>query len=372
MRSAFSTALAFAAALPTAFAHYNFEALIVNGNVTEPYQYVRKTTNANSPITDVTSKDIVCNAGGLDADIRSATKTHAVSPGDEVGFTINSEIGHPGPLAVYMSKAPTGTEASDYLGDGDWFKVYEMTWKSIGEDGVQWANYMNGQSQGINNFTFTLPKDTPKGTYLMRAEHVGLHGAGEKGGAQFYIGCAQLTVDGTGAGKPSPVVSLPGAYTGTEPGLLLSIYYPPVTNYTAPGPKVWPSGCEDHTPNFAGQASDGDCTNDKEGSGSASGSAAPVASDAPATEAPAATEAATDAPAPTFATLVPTVSAPVNGSAAAPTSAPAAPVEQPSQASDAAPVATKAPSTGGSKSCSSKRKAKRAAKRAAAKWARKN
>ncbi|KAF4337144.1 endo-beta-1 4-glucanase D [Fusarium beomiforme] len=340
MRSSFSTALAIVAALPSAFAHYNFDALIVNGEVTKPYEYVRKTTNNNSPITDVTSKDIICNAGGLDKDIRAATKTHKVSPGDEVGFTVASEIGHPGPLSVYLSKAPDGTAASDYLGDGDWFKVYEMTWKTIGADGITWANYLNGQSGGINNFTFTLPKDTPKGTYLMRAEHVGLHGAGEKNGAQFYIGCAQITVDGNGAGKPSPVVSLPGAYKATDPGLLLSIYYPPVTNYTAPGPKVWPSGCEDHTPNFAGQASDGDCTNDKAGSGSGSGSAAPVASDAPATEAPIATEA----PASTEA-----------AGAATPTEAP---VEQP--ATTSAPVATKAPSTGGK--CKAKRAAKRAAK----------
>ncbi|KAF9771227.1 hypothetical protein IL306_011145 [Fusarium sp. DS 682] len=334
MRSSFSTALAIVAALPTAFAHYNFDALIVNGEVTKPYEYVRKTTNYNSPITDVTSKDIICNAGGLDKDIRAATKTHKVSPGDEVGFTVASEMGHPGPLAVYMSKAPDGTEASDYLGDGDWFKVYEMTWKTIGSEGITWANYLNGQSGGINNFTFTLPKDTPKGTYLMRAEHVGLHGAGEKNGAQFYIGCAQLTVDGNGAGKPSPVVSLPGAYKATDPGLLLSIYYPPVTKYTAPGPKVWPSGCEDHTPNFAGQASDGDCTGDKKGSDS--GSAAPVASDAPASEAPVATEA----PASTKA-----------AGAATPTEAPA---------ETSAPVPTKAPSTGGK--CKAKRAAKRAAK----------
>jgi hypothetical protein len=335
MRTSFSTVLALAAALPTAFAHYNFEALIVNGEVSEPYQYVRKTTNNNSPITDVTSKDIVCNAGGLDKDIRAATKTMKVSPGDEVGFTVATEMGHPGPLSVYLSKAPDGTEASDYLGDGDWFKVYEMTWKKIGAEGVEWANYMNGQSGGIQNFTFTLPKDTPKGTYLMRAEHVGLHGAGEKNGAQFYIGCAQITVDGTGAGKPSPLVKLPGAFKATDPSLLLSIYYPPVTKYDAPGPRTWPNACTDHTPNFAGQASDGDCTGDKKESGSDSGSAAPVASDAPATDAP-----ATDAPA---------TSAP----AATPTAAAAATTEAP-----AAPVATKAPSS----KCKAKRAAKKAAK----------
>lgn len=57
--------LAAAAFLPAVLAHYNFEALIVNGNVTDPYEYVRKTNNSNSPITDITSSNMICNSGGL-------------------------------------------------------------------------------------------------------------------------------------------------------------------------------------------------------------------------------------------------------------------------------------------------------------------
>ncbi|KAJ4317745.1 hypothetical protein N0V84_007182 [Fusarium piperis] len=356
MRASLSSVLAVAAALPSVFAHYNFEALIVNGKATEPYEYVRQTTNSNSPIEDVTSKDIVCNAGGLDATIRAKTKTHAVAPGDEVGFTVNSEISHPGPLAVYMSKAPSGTEGSDYLGDGDWFKVYELTTSDINGDGLQWATYVN--NQGINNFTFTLPNELASGTYLLRAEHIGLHSAGSKGGAQFYIGCAQITVEGSGSGTPSDVVKFPGAYDGSEPGILIGLYYPVPTSYTAPGPKVWPSGCEDHTPNFAGQATDGDCTGSDGAGNSGSGEGA-ASSGSPASEAPAATEApAAGSPTPTFATLVPSATAPSNGTVPAPTAA----QEEPSAANTAAPVATKAPSN-----CSRRRARRAAAKRAAAK-----
>jgi hypothetical protein len=57
--------LAAAAFLPAVFAHYNFEALIVNGNITSPYEYVRQTNNSNSPITDITSTNMRCNSGGL-------------------------------------------------------------------------------------------------------------------------------------------------------------------------------------------------------------------------------------------------------------------------------------------------------------------
>ncbi|KAJ4412888.1 hypothetical protein N0V82_008688 [Gnomoniopsis sp. IMI 355080] len=282
MRSTFACVAAFAS---TALAHYNFEALIVNDNVTSAYEYVRSTTNSNSPVTDVTSQDFICNAGGLDADIMSKTSTYTVQAGDSVGFTINSNIGHPGPLHVYMSKAPDSTTAQDYKGAGDWFKVYSLTTSSITDEGLQWATYVDG---GINNFTFTLPEDLAAGEYLMRAEHIALHGASTKGGAQFYLGCAQLKVEGSGTSTPTDTVSIPGVYDGTEPGILINIYYPVPTNYTDPGPATWPNGCEDHTANYVDQTSDGDCTgstssSSSSGSASATGSGSGSGSSATAT-----------------------------------------------------------------------------------------
>lgn len=283
MRSTFAGVAAFAAC---AAAHYNFEALIVNYNVTSAYEYVRQTTDSNSPITDITSQDFVCNQGGLDADIMAKTSTYSIKAGDQVGFTINSNIGHPGPLSVYLSKAPSGTSAKDYKGDGDWFKVYELTTSSITDQGLQWATYVNG---GINNFTFTLPDTLPSGDYLMRAEHIALHAASTEGGAQFYIGCAQLSVEGSGSGTPSPTVSIPGVYNGTESGIVINIYYPVPTSYDAPGPVTWPNACEDHTANFVDQTSDGDCTNDGGSSSSGSSSSASASASAVSTSAPTAT-----------------------------------------------------------------------------------
>lgn len=254
MRSTLAYGIAFAT---SALAHYNFEKLIVNDNVTGAYEYVRQTTNSNSPVTDLTSQDFICNVGGLDSDIMSKTSTYTVQAGDTVGFTINSNIGHPGPLHVYMSKAPDGTTAQAYKGAGDWFKVYSLTTSSITDQGLQWATYVDG---GISNFTFALPEELAAGEYLMRAEHIGLHGASTKGGAQFFLGCAQLKIEGSGTSTPTDTVSIPGVYDGTEPGVLLNIYYPAPTNYTDPGPVTWPNGCEDHTANFVDQDSDGDCT----------------------------------------------------------------------------------------------------------------
>ncbi|KAJ0333766.1 hypothetical protein COL922a_010543 [Colletotrichum nupharicola] len=248
--------LAAAALVSQATAHYVFPTLIVNGEETERYEFVREAKNSNSPVTDVASEDFVCNKGGNDDDVLAKTKTKAIKAGDEVGFIVENDMGHPGPLQVYMSKAPSS--AAEYKGDGDWFKVYELTTSDITDAGLQWASYVN--NAGIHNFTFTVPKETPSGDYLIRAEHIGLHGAGTAGGAQYYIACAQVTVTGTGSETPAPTIKFPGGYTGNEPGVLINIYYPAPKNYTAPGPVTWPNACEDHTANLLGKTSDGDCT----------------------------------------------------------------------------------------------------------------
>ncbi|KAL1634756.1 hypothetical protein SLS56_002158 [Neofusicoccum ribis] len=234
MQFTLSTIAAVAALVPSISAHYCFNRLVVDGTVVdaEPYEYVRKNTNSNSPVTDVTSNDLRCNVGGLASG--STTKTYEVAAGSEVGFALDSTIGHPGPLQVYMSKADT--TAASYDGSGDWFKVYEMGVSEITSEGLQWA------SNGISNFSFPLAEETPAGEYLLRVEQVGLHGASEKGGAQFYISCAQIKVTGSGAGSPAPNVQIPGVYTGEEPGFLINIYWPIPTNYTMPGPAVWPEG----------------------------------------------------------------------------------------------------------------------------------
>ncbi|KAM0550255.1 hypothetical protein ACHAPJ_008924 [Fusarium lateritium] len=243
--------------LPMSLAHYNHEALIINGKVTEPYEYVRRSTNGWSPVADVTSQDFVCNGGGLNPDTLANTKTARVAPGDILGFTVNIEIGHPGPLAVYMSKAPDGVEAKDYKGDGDWFKIYALTVTAYDKDTVHWANYKYGQA--IRNYTFELPHDVPPGQYLLRAEHIGIHDSAEFAKAQFYISCAQLEVTGNGKGKPSPTVKIPGVYDGREPGILVDIFNPIPTNYDAPGPATWPLACEDRSANILGETWDGDC-----------------------------------------------------------------------------------------------------------------
>jgi hypothetical protein len=83
-----------------------------------------------------------------------------------------------------------------------------------------------------------LPSSLPSGEYLIRVEHIALHGAYGQGGAQFYIACGQINVTGGGNGRPGPLVSFPGAYSPTDPGILFDMYKPQ-QSYTPPGPAVW-------------------------------------------------------------------------------------------------------------------------------------
>ncbi|PNS17796.1 hypothetical protein CAC42_3191 [Sphaceloma murrayae] len=229
--------LALAATLPTALAHYNLDRLTHNGVLTEPYEYVRQLPGvvSNSPFTDVTHPDIRCNNGSFAA--ASRTKVLSVKAGDNVGFTVRDVLGHPGPLFAYMSRS-TKADVTQYEGDGDWFKIYEMGVKSYG-------NYTVSMKWMVDNWTqfnFTIPKEIPDGQYLLRGEHLAVHGSGQVGGAQFYFSCAQIEVTGGTGGTPSPVGKFPGIYNARDPGIFFNPYYPPMVNYTMPGLQVYPAG----------------------------------------------------------------------------------------------------------------------------------
>lgn len=98
--------------------------LTANGVSKPDWQVVRKTANYQNvnPITDINSQAMTCyelasgpqGAGVLD-----------VTAGGQITFTISPNIYHPGPVNVYMAKAPSGN-VLNFDGKGNvWFKVYE-------------------------------------------------------------------------------------------------------------------------------------------------------------------------------------------------------------------------------------------------------
>ena len=132
------TALAILASIttPLCSAHYTFTRLLVNGQPRGgEWEYVRLHSRAYFPTTPqeaANSPDFRCNQG---AGSGANTGVYTVKPGDRVGLLQGNGAGgmlHPGPVQIYMSKAPNGVK--DYDGSGEWFKVYESKLCSQGTE----------------------------------------------------------------------------------------------------------------------------------------------------------------------------------------------------------------------------------------------
>ncbi|KAF2192557.1 lytic polysaccharide monooxygenase [Zopfia rhizophila CBS 207.26] len=227
MKLSHAIAISLAAEAVTALPapHYTFPALTGSSD----WQYVRQTVNyqSNAGLSDVSSDQIRCYTSG-----GKSAQTMSVAAGSSVGFKANPNIFHPGPLQFYMAKVPEGQSASSWDGKGNvWFKIYSEKASSSGGQ-LSWASLNKG------SVSVTIPRSTPSGEYLLRIEHIALHQASNTNGAQFYISCAQVKVTGGGNGTPGPLVSFPGAYKATDPGIKVNIYSG-ATSYTPPGPSVW-------------------------------------------------------------------------------------------------------------------------------------
>ncbi|KAI1393861.1 glycoside hydrolase family 61 protein [Hypoxylon trugodes] len=223
-----ATAFALLVAGAQAAPHYTFPKLAG----TSDWSSVRTTANfqSNGPVTDVNSDAIRCyqrDAGG-------APDTTQVKAGGQITWVAAPNIYHPGALSAYMAKVPSGQTAADFDGKGKvWFKVYQdMPTTSGGQ--YTWPS--NGKAQ----VSFTVPQCLAEGDYLFRIEHVALHSASAAGGAQFYISCAQVHVSGgSGSAQPKDLVSFPGAYKATDPGLMINIYNNGGKAYQPAGPSVF-------------------------------------------------------------------------------------------------------------------------------------
>ncbi|KAI2467441.1 glycosyl hydrolase family 61-domain-containing protein [Annulohypoxylon bovei var. microspora] len=234
--------LALSSTIPLVSAHWKYSRLIVNDEVVgEPWQYIRHHTNSNAPLTNVNATDFRCNAGAQPA------ATYTVRAGDALGFGIDEHFGHPGIQQAYLSQAPGNATAAEYDGSGGWARIYSLTTTPTnGTETLTWATH------NIQSFRFVLPADTPAGEYLVRAEGLALHAAHKWAQAQFYVSCAQVKVvsgdatlgkSGRGEeGEIGPLVKIPGVYRGDEPGVLIPVFWSYLTNYTAPGPALWPEG----------------------------------------------------------------------------------------------------------------------------------
>nr|QHX39627.1 lytic polysaccharide monooxygenase 2 [Gelatoporia subvermispora] len=217
-------------------AHATFQELWVNG-VDMGSACVRMPLS-NSPVTDVTSDDLACNVNATPSD-----GVCSINPGDQVTVEMHQQPGdrscatqaiggdHYGPINIYLAKVADATSAVGY--EQSWFKVNEMGLPSDNPD--YWATEVLNDNCG--HYTFTVPEDIEPGNYLIRSEVIALHVASSVGGAQFYMSCFQVNVGGSGTVLPSGV-SFPGAYSATDPGILINIYQQ-LDTYAIPGPSPY-------------------------------------------------------------------------------------------------------------------------------------
>lgn len=235
-----TTAALFATGASLATAHYTFSQLIINDEtVGTDWTYIREHTRGYMPTKgdQILENDFRCQPGAATG---ANTDVYTVKAGDKIALKQafgGTGMAHPGPAQVYMSKAPNG-DVKSYDGSGDWFKVSEQLLCSSPSGGAiqtdAWCTYME------DRIGFTLPARIPAGEYLVRAEHIPLHGA-HVGEAEFYYACAQVKVEESGkrAWAPTRTVKIPGVYAVDDPSINFSIWNDAITEYKpTPGPEV--------------------------------------------------------------------------------------------------------------------------------------
>ncbi|KAJ7288324.1 glycosyl hydrolase family 61-domain-containing protein [Mycena rebaudengoi] len=197
---------------------------------------VIRQVSTNSPVTSVTSSDLTCGPDALPAqDVATA------NPGDRIGLHWISDSSSGlwfhdhGPMLTYLASCGNGPCSAFNASQASWFKIEET---GRDADGKWVQARINSTASTTANIT--LPSTLAAGQYLLRHEIIALQKGEEQGGAEFYPSCSQIDVGGSGSGVPSSsdLVKLPGAYSATDPGILVDVYSNTNAVYTFPGPPV--------------------------------------------------------------------------------------------------------------------------------------
>ncbi|EJD00880.1 uncharacterized protein FOMMEDRAFT_110262 [Fomitiporia mediterranea MF3/22] len=227
--------------LPFAAAHGYVRSLTIDGKkfkgnvpngATNPS--VIRQVNSVEPVKGATNKALNCGPSAKKASLLADANPGSTLEFDWAGGDGSNWPHNIGPMMTYLASCGDTTCDKFDGSDAKWFKIDEVGLK--GDSGSTWfqQDLMNGKTAKVK-----LPNNLASGQYLVRHEIIGLHIAEKEGGAEFYPSCAQLNVGGNGSGKPSSseLVSLPGAYKDTDPGILFNAF-DGNKKYTFPVPKV--------------------------------------------------------------------------------------------------------------------------------------
>ncbi|KAF1946949.1 hypothetical protein EJ02DRAFT_492048 [Clathrospora elynae] len=226
-------------------------------------------------IKDLSTVNLRCNNNGA----LGTGLTGTIAAGDKLLSTWSQWTHLPASFLVYMAKCPGACDSFDGAGKV-WFKIFQQGLISGTENSGVWAG---NAIVATLKATITIPAALAPGNYLIRHELIAVHQANNP---QFYPECSQFTVTGSGTASPSSsyLVSFPGAYSATDPGIAFNIdsdAAKTATSYPIPGPAVW------------------------DGTGSSPAPSDPEPTDAPAPEPTPTTLVTSVAPAPTVPACTP-------------------------------------------------------------------
>lgn len=169
-----------------------------------------------------------------------ASQSLNAMPGDVLHFdwTVHDLNKWPhdyGPMITYLADCGS-TPCSEFdTNDARWFKIHQAGKRGSG----RWVqeDLFRDQTTPV-----TLPSNLAAGNYIVRHEIIALHIAEERRRAEFYPGCVQITVGGSGTGRPTraELVSFPGGYTDDDEGIFIrdvSVVYGD-GEYAFPGPPI--------------------------------------------------------------------------------------------------------------------------------------
>ncbi|KAF8996128.1 glycosyl hydrolase family 61-domain-containing protein [Cyathus striatus] len=244
-------------AVPAAFAHGVVSSVIIDGKTYSGN--LPNAPKADSIIRQVSTQDPVKGATNPDVTVvpmlnllRFGNANPAVSF-SFIGLTVMaSNWPHDtGPMLTYMASCGSTTCDKFDSTTAKWFKIDQVGMVAAGKWGQ--ADLQSGKTAKV-----TIPTTLAPGNYLIRHEIIALQLAVSEGGAEFYPSCTQLTIGGSQSGQPTSdeLVSLPGAYSDTDPGIFNPAIYDPGLKYQFPGPKV--AAFVSGTPSASGESDNDD------------------------------------------------------------------------------------------------------------------
>ncbi|OSX62807.1 glycoside hydrolase family 61 protein [Postia placenta MAD-698-R-SB12] len=226
---------------PRALAHGYVSQVLIDGNMymgNSPGHYEGpspiRTVTTDGPVQNTSASDLACGVGAGPAQLNAVAR-----PGSVVNITWVSGSGgnwphEVGPVLTYLTACGNISCVGFNTSGARWFMIAQA---GKNADGVGWVqqDIMEG-----SNFNVTLPDNLAPGGYLLRNEIIGLQNAMTPGGAEFFPSCTQLRVIGNATGVPptNDTVLLPGAYSATDPSILVDAYTNPNASYVFPGPPI--------------------------------------------------------------------------------------------------------------------------------------